>query len=83
MSRPDAWPAGFGQGRWPQQWPDTMPTEPARLDGAHACSDIGQDDGPPRDPLSAGDLVALMVIMFVSALCVIGTAVVIVARWQP
>lgn len=36
------------QGRWPE-FADTMPTQPARLDGAHCCSGItsaSDDDGP-------------------------------------
>jgi hypothetical protein len=60
---PGSWPADFGQGRFV----DTIPTQPGHLDGAHACSEVGQDDEPALGEGAGVLLVPLITLAAVAA----------------
>lgn len=53
---------------------------------AHVCSAItsdSDDDGPPREPMSRGELLALLCVFLVSFLATVAGVSVAWSRWLP
>ena len=41
------------------------------------------DDDPPREPMTDGDRMALLIISVVSVVCIVGAVAVVWTRWLP
>jgi hypothetical protein len=78
-------PADIERETWQERgvWSDTIPTQPAHLDGAHCCIDILRDDDAKSDPMPRGERIAMAVVMFIGFLALLAGVSVAWTRWLP